>query len=101
MDRAGRAHQLGDWWARFQDTRHYTQIPFEYGGMGMAGQQHGRTEYHLRIQVIMTDDERDRFQREHALGEHEPVRDRLVTTVGQELDAVGTEAEWWSTVHVH
>lgn len=61
----------------------------------------GQTEYHLWIQVHMTDDQLARFRREHGLGEDDPVRPHLVTAVGQELDAVGAEAEWWSSVRVH
>ncbi|MEV2274019.1 hypothetical protein AB0I72_00405 [Nocardiopsis sp. NPDC049922] len=57
-------------------------------------------EHRLNIRIPMREEEEAAFRADHALGEHDSTRDRLATTIHDELEGLGAINGWWREVHV-
>ncbi|MEE2050057.1 hypothetical protein [Nocardiopsis tropica] len=58
-------------------------------------------EFHLRVRIRMTADERRSCRSEHAMADGESLRERLAAIVAVELDGLGSDNGWWHEAHVN
>ncbi|WP_017599186.1 hypothetical protein [Nocardiopsis lucentensis] len=57
-------------------------------------------EYRLTVRIPMTPDQEDTYRADHTLGENDSTRDRLASTVHDELEGLGETSGWWEEVRV-
>ncbi|GAA1014554.1 hypothetical protein Q7689_10265 [Nocardiopsis tropica] len=58
-------------------------------------------EFHLRVRIRMTADERRSYRADHAMADGESLRQRLAAIVAVELDGLGSDDGCWHKAHVN